>query len=346
MLRSHLAARNSRALIGGLACVLIGIGGLISIAVGVTLAVGVASAAEPVATFSIVGYDPSTAELGIAVQSKFFAVGAVVPWAKAGVGAIATQASANTTYGPRGLALLQAGLSPQETLDSLLATDTGRDRRQVGIVDARGRVAAHTGSECMAWAGHRTGANFTAQGNILVSEETVAAMTRAFEETEGMLGEKLMRAIEEGQKAGGDSRGVQSAAILIVREGAGYGGHNDRYCDLRVDDHTDPIGELRRIFDLWKWDALILEGYTLCDRKEWERAFAAGAKTIAMRPAEGESHYHPACYYSKAGRRAEALAHLGRAVMLDPTLGSRARQDPDFEPLWNDPEFLELTAQK
>ncbi len=302
-------------------------------------------AEEPVATFSIVGYDPETGDLGVAVQSKFFAVGAVVPWAKVGVGAIATQAYANTTFGPHGLELLESGLEPEEVLIALLADDEGRAQRQIGIVDAKGHATAHTGAECQAWAGHVNGENFTAQGNILVGEETVAAMARAFQETEGMLGEKLMRALEEGQAAGGDSRGVQSAAILVVRAEGGYGGFNDRYCDLRVDDHTDPIGELRRIFDYWKWYALILEGYTQCEKQAWGKAFEAGEKLIELRPDEGESYYHPACYYSLAGQREIALEDLRKAVELDASLGARARQDPDFESLHEDSVFVELTGE-
>ena len=213
---------------------------------------GSGSAVEPIATFSIVGFDPKTSELGVAVQSRFFAVGSVVPWAEAGVGAIATQAFGNTTYGPRGLELLRQGVPVSEVLDRLLKDDRDRERRQVAIIDARGQAAAFTGKDCMSWAGHELGENCSAQGNILVSEGTVQAMARAFRETEGMLGERLMRALEEGQKAGGDSRGMQSAAILIVKERGGYGGFNDRYCDLRVDDHQNPIAELRRLFGLWK----------------------------------------------------------------------------------------------
>jgi uncharacterized Ntn-hydrolase superfamily protein len=304
-----------------------------------------ALADEPVATFSIVGYDPVTQDLGVAVQSKFFAVGAVVPFAASGVGAIASQAYGNTKFGPLGLQMLAQGMPVDSVIDSLLAHDPDAARRQVGIVDAGGNASAYTGEECMEWAGHIAGPNFSVQGNILVSEATVEAMARAFRETEGMLGERLMCAIEAGQAAGGDSRGVQSAAIVIVREGGGYGGYNDRYCDLRVDDHEDPIGELRRIFDMWKEWALILEGYRFADAADWERAFAAGRDAIAMSPEAGEPHYHMACYYSKAGMRKEALAELEIAVTADASLGPRARLDTDFETLYEDPEFIRMTGE-
>jgi len=205
-----------------------------------------------VATFSIVAYDPETNDLGVAVQSRFLAVGAVVPWAKAGVGAIATQAHSNTSYGPNGLKLLESGLSVQETLDKLIQADNGRALRQIGIIDAKGNAAAYTGSKTIAWAGHRIGENYAVQGNILADREVVLAMGKAFEETEGSLAEKLIAALESGQAAGGDKRGQQSAALLVVRENGGFGGFNDRYIDLRVDDHTEPIQELKRIYQLYK----------------------------------------------------------------------------------------------
>lgn len=203
-----------------------------------------------VSTFSIVAYDPETQEWGIAVQSKFLAVGAVVPWAKTGVGAVATQSFANTSYGPRGLELMAQGLSAQETLERLLADDPQREHRQVGIVDAAGRSATFTGQDCYPWAGGITGKNFTAQGNILVSEETVKAMAATFEAAEGSLARRLVAALDAGQEAGGDSRGRQSAALLVVKEKGGYGGFNDRHIDLRVDDHPEPIKELARVLGL------------------------------------------------------------------------------------------------
>src|SRR5438876_3913967 len=203
-------------------------------------------------TFSIVGRDPRTGELGIAVQSKFLAVGAVVPWAKAGVGAIATQAWANTSYGPRGLDLLASGLSAAETIAQLTNEDEGRASRQVGIVAANGEPATYTGDECFPWAGGHTGEHYACQGNILVGEDTVLAMARTFEETAGHLCDRLIAALAAGQEAGGDSRGQQSAALLVVRERGGYEGFNDRFIDLRVDDHMQPIDELQRILQLHK----------------------------------------------------------------------------------------------
>ncbi len=297
------------------------------------LAASVLVADEPVATFSIVGYDPETGDLGVAVQSKFFAVGSAVPFARAGVGAIATQAQGNMSFGPRGLALLELGAAPDVTLDTMLSDDPDSAHRQVGIVNAKGVAVSYTGTECMEWAGGRVGENFAAQGNILVSAETVDAMAEAFENTDGMLGERLMRALEAGQAAGGDSRGVQSAAMVVVREGGGYGGLSDRYCDLRVDDSEDPIGELRRLFDIWKHEALILEGYRLSDAKEWDKAFEAGRQAIALSPFEGEPHYHLACFYAKAGMYEEALGEIEKAYELDGSLPSWAAEDPDLEPI-------------
>ncbi|GHO52753.1 DUF1028 domain-containing protein [Ktedonobacter robiniae] len=203
-------------------------------------------------TYSIVARDPERGELGIAVQSKFLSVGAVVPWAKAGVGAIATQALANTSYGIQGLKHLAAGRSAQETLEQLLAGDEGRADRQVGIIGMAGQPVSFTGERCFHWAGGLTGEHYACQGNILVSGDTVEAMARTFEETGGLLCDRLLAALAAGQAAGGDGRGQQSAALLVVKEGAGYGGYTDRFIDLRVDDHPTPIDELKRILELHK----------------------------------------------------------------------------------------------
>lgn len=206
-----------------------------------------------VATFSIVGRDPQTGDLGVAVQSKFLAVGSVVPWAKAGVGAIATQALANTTYGPQGLDLLQRGLPPEQVIAELTGADANGAHRQVGMVDAQGRAGTFTGAECFAWAGGRTGPNYACQGNILVNAATVGDMADSFEaHSELPLWDRLLTALAAAQAAGGDSRGEQSAALLVVRDQGGYGSFNDRFIDLRVEDHPHPITELARILELHK----------------------------------------------------------------------------------------------
>jgi len=207
-------------------------------------------------TFSIVAYDPERKEWGVAVQSKFIAVGSIVPWAKSGVGAVATQAWANTSYGPKGLALLEQGLTAEDVISILTKQDEKREDRQVGIVDSYGNAASFTGSRCFDWAGHIVGENYSCQGNILVSEDTVLAMSQAYRETKGDLVLKLLAVLEEGQEAGGDSRGKQSAAILIVKEEGAYDGGTDRYVDIRVDEHEHPIKELGRVFEIYNLSLL------------------------------------------------------------------------------------------
>jgi uncharacterized Ntn-hydrolase superfamily protein len=203
-----------------------------------------------VSTFSIVAFDPESGALGVAVQSKFLAVGSIVPWARAEVGAVATQAMANFNYGPRGLELMTRGKTAGETVEALITADDEREHRQLGIVDAEGRAVTFTGSECFEWAGGITGEHYAAQGNILVGRETVEAMAKTFEGTPGDLAGRLLAALDAGEQAGGDSRGKQAAALLVVREGGGYGGDNDRVLDLRVDDHPEPIRELIRLRSL------------------------------------------------------------------------------------------------
>ena len=203
-------------------------------------------------TFSIVACDRAALRWGVAVQSKFLAAGAVVPFAQAGVGAIATQAHANTAYGPRGLELLAQGISADEVLKQLVESDHERDSRQAGVVDAQGTAAAFTGKHCMAWAGHVVGEGYCCQGNILAGAAVVEAMARAFEAMQGELADRLIAALEAGQAAGGDRRGQQAAGLLVVQPKGGYGGYNDRLIDLRVDDHPAPIHELKRILELHK----------------------------------------------------------------------------------------------
>lgn len=208
-------------------------------------------------TFSIVAFDRGSGDLGVAVASKFPAVGVVVPSARAGVGAVATQSWANPAYGPDGLELLERGLSAAQVVERLTAADDGRARRQVGVVDARGGVAGFTGDECMPWAGHRLGDGYAAQGNILTGAEVLEAMISAYEATERDLVDRLLAALRAGDAAGGDRRGRQSAALVVVRAGGGYEGYTDRYVDLRVDDHPDAARELARVFEVYDREILI-----------------------------------------------------------------------------------------
>jgi uncharacterized Ntn-hydrolase superfamily protein len=201
-------------------------------------------------TFSIVACDPEDGTCGVAVQSKFISVGAVVPWAEAKVGAVATQASSNPAWGPEGLALLKGGVGAKEVVRRLVAADEGRDSRQLGVVDARGEAAAYTGPKCMDWAGQIVGDGFACQGNILFGPAVVKSMARAYETTGGDIADRLLAALFAGQREGGDRRGQQSAALLVSKKGAGYG-ESDRWIDVRVDDHTSPIEELRRVFRLY-----------------------------------------------------------------------------------------------
>jgi uncharacterized Ntn-hydrolase superfamily protein len=206
--------------------------------------------ADLVATYSIAACDLDTGQWGVATQSKFLAVGAVVPWAEPHVGAIATQAYANPRYGPEGLKLLREGLSAEEVVERLTSGDEGRDQRQLGVVDAAGRSATYTGSECLEWAGGKTGPCYAAQGNILVSAETVDALAATFESSTGALAERLLDCLDAAQAAGGDRRGQQSAALLVVEQDGGYAKLSDTVVELRVEDHPRPLEELRRLYRL------------------------------------------------------------------------------------------------
>jgi uncharacterized Ntn-hydrolase superfamily protein len=204
-------------------------------------------------TFSIVAWDERDGdrpEWGVAVASKFLAVGSVVPWARAGIGAVATQALANLAYGPDGLKLLQEGLDADSVVRRLTEADDEREHRQLGVVDASGRAATFTGSECFDWAGGVTGDGYCCQGNILAGDDVVPAMARAYESAQGAFVDRLLAALTAGDEAGGDRRGRQSASVYVVREGGGYGGMVDIAVDLRVDDHIAPIPELHRLLDL------------------------------------------------------------------------------------------------
>ena len=206
--------------------------------------------AERVSTYSIAACDLEAAQWGVATQSKFLAVGSVVPWAEPQVGAIATQAYANPRYGPEGLSLLREGLSAEEVVERLTSADDGRDHRQLGIVDSEGRGASFTGAECLEWAGGRTGPCYAAQGNILVSAETVEAIAETFQSSSGPLAERLLACLDAAQAAGGDRRGQQSAALLVVEQDGGYAKLSDTVVELRIEDHERPLEELRRLYRL------------------------------------------------------------------------------------------------
>jgi uncharacterized Ntn-hydrolase superfamily protein len=242
-------------------------------------------------------------DLGVAVASKFFAVGSVVPWAEAGSGA-SHQASANTTFGPKGLAMMRTGKAAEEALKQLLASDKSElETRQVGIVDAQGRSATFTGKTCMSWAGGLKGKNWAAQGNILVSSATVEAMGKKFESTKGELAERLMAALEAGDAAGGDSRGRQSAALVVVRKAGGYRALNDRYIDLRVDDAEQPIVELRRLVSIALANAWMQHAYTLTGPASTTRRSPRSAGDRGRAPTRrSSSTTAPACWPGR-GRR-------------------------------------------
>jgi len=296
-------------------------------------------------TYSIVGADLEAGEVGCAVQSKYFAVGAVVPWAKAGVGAVATQAAGVAAYGARVLEQLEAGAEPAEALRRVLADDDGRETRQLGVVTADGRAASFTGSECNEWAGDVQGPGFAAQGNILAGPEVVAEMERAFEKTDGPLAERLMAALEAAEAAGGDRRGRQSAALMVERAGAAAEIPEgiDRVLDLRVDDHPEPIEELRRLLGIHTSWRLASEAMAFYERKDFE-----GGIELMLRGVERASDpsgvllYQLACFESLAGKREAALEHLTTAIAGDPSWRAEARADSDFDPLRDDPALQEL----
>lgn len=312
------------------------------------LLAGVLCYAQPVnddsvvATFSVVGYDPATGELGVAVQSKFFTVGNVVPWARAGVGAVATQAYANTSFGWRGLELLEQGLTPEEVRDVLVRNDDGSARRQFGIVAADGKSVTFTGSGCSAWAGGRSGPDYAVQGNILAGEAVVVEMERAFLETQGTLADRLYASLLAGEAAGGDSRGKQSAALLVVKDGAGYGGYTDRAIDIRVDDHPEPFKELGRILKIAQMNYLWNQAWTLYTQERFAEALPIMERTGEMAPEYGEVWYDVSVIRLANEDKQGALTALRTALELNPKLASAASKDNDFSALRQDDAFQAL----
>ena len=293
-------------------------------------------------TFSIVARDSATGELGIGVASRFFGVGVVVPWARAEVGAVATQSYANTTFGWRGLALLEIGATPEEIVEILVRDDDDPERRQFGIVAADGKSATYTGEKCLAWAGGRNGLGYTVQGNILVSEEVVTAMEKTFLESKGTLAERLYAALLAGEEKGGDSRGKQSAALLVVKENAGYGGYTDRAIDIRVDDHPEPFKELGRLLKIAQVNYSWNEAWTLFTEKKYADALPHMERSARLAPDNGEVFYDLAVIRLANGKESEALEALKKSLSLNPKLKKQAAEDDDLAGLKGNPGFEKL----
>jgi len=295
-----------------------------------------------ISTFSIAARDPAAGELGIAVASRFFCVGTVVPWAKANVGAVATQSFANTSFGWRGLELLEKGAAPEEVKEILLRNDNDPERRQFGIVSSDGNSITYTGNGCLPWAGGRNGPNYAIQGNILAGESVVTSMEKTFLETKGTLAERLYAALLAGDKAGGDARGKQSAALLVVKENAGYGGYTDRAIDIRVDDNPEPFKELGRLLDYAQMNYSWNEAWTLFTQKKFDEALPHMERTAKLAPENPEVLYDLAVIQLAAGKKENALTSLTKAVSLNPKLKKQAEGDNDLKSIRSDPEFKKL----
>jgi len=294
------------------------------------------------ATFSIVARDPKTGEIGVAVASRFFSVGSVVPYADAKAGAVATQANANVTYGPRGLELLARGASADEALKILLHNDATPAARQVGIVAADGSSATYSGPECTAWAGGRHGENYAVQGNILAGEAVVVAMEKAFLDTKGTLARRMFAALSAGDAAGGDSRGRQSAVLIVVKEGAGFNGLSDRAIDIRVDDHPDPFRELGRLLDIAEMNYAWNIAWTAFTHKRFPEALEAQERAATIAPENAEVLYDLAVIRLANGKKNESLQALEKALRLNPRLKTQASRDKDLDALRDDPAFRKL----
>jgi uncharacterized Ntn-hydrolase superfamily protein len=300
----------------------------------------IASATMPVNTFSIVGADPQTGELGVAVASKYFAVGSVVPWAKSGVGAIATQAWVNVDYGIIGLELLQKGLSPQEVIDSLTKADSSFQRRQIGVIDSLGNAATFTGTGCMNWAGGLIGKNCAAQGNILVGDSIVIKMVKAFETTDGELGDKLLAALLAGDAAGGDSRGKQSAALLVVKKTEGF--RYDRKIDIRVDDNGEPFVEMKRLYGISRALSHLDDASKAYQKGNLPGALENARMAVELGPNQAETYYDLACYLSLSGNTDEAMVNIKKALTLAPHFKAMAKGDSDLNNLKTNKDFQAL----
>jgi uncharacterized Ntn-hydrolase superfamily protein len=309
------------------------------------LLLATAAAAAQVATFSIVAYDPVNGDWGVAVASRYFSVGSVVPWAEAGVGAVATQANVNVGYGPRGLDLLRQGHTAKEVIDLLLAEDKfdGKDGRQVAVADGKGNIAAYTGPNAPKWAGDRQGKNWSAQGNILVGPQVVENMGRAFEAAPGELAEKLYAALRAGDEAGGDSRGKQSASMLVVRKQGGRNTNNDRYIYINVDDNPQPFPELRRLLDLNLGYLYQDKTFKLLGAGKTQEARDAAAQAARYFPERTDVHLNLGLLDYAVGDKTGALAEFRAGQALDKNFRRQfeaAAKRPRFNAILEDKAFL------
>jgi uncharacterized Ntn-hydrolase superfamily protein len=273
---------------------------------------------RPVSTYSIVARDPATGELGVAVQSHWFSVGATVPWAESGVGAVATQSFVKVSYGPLGLAEMRAGLPAPDALRKLVAKDTAADVRQVAFIDARGRVAVHTGERCIPGAGHRTGDGYSVQANLMLGDDVPQRMAEAYEAARGPLAERMLAALEAAQRAGGDLRGRQSAALVVVRAEPSDQPWSDRRVDLRIEDHPRPLAELDRLLRLHRAYELMNEGDEAVAEDDMPRALERYAAAEAMFPDNDEFVFWHAVTLVTNGRTDESLSLFRRAFRMNP----------------------------
>lgn len=304
------------------------------------------STAEPVvATFSIVASDPESGEVGVAVASRFFSVGSVVPYAEGDVGAVATQANANVSFGPRGLELLASGASPKEIVSILMRSESESNGRQFGLVSADGQSATYTGPECLPWAGGRAGPNYAVQGNILTGEDVVIAMEKAFLETDGTLADRMYAAMVAGDAKGGDSRGKQSASLMVRKPGTGYGGNNDRAIDIRVDDHAEPFVELGRLLNYANMNYAWNEAWTAFVNKDYAAALDPMERTVRLAPDVAEAQFDLALIRLANKDKDGSLDALAAAIELNPKLKTQAATDADLRDLQGDERFVKLVAE-
>jgi uncharacterized Ntn-hydrolase superfamily protein len=296
-------------------------------------------------TFSIIGRDPDTGQLGMAVHSKTIAVGSRTRGGKGGVAVIAHQSASNPMYSAIGIELLEAGMTPQQALDMMLRSDERRDNRQVAILDIRGRTAAFTSSTISDWKGHKCGENYCAQGNTLAGPEVVEAMARSFESSTGRLAERLLDALEAGQAQGGDRRGMQSAALMILKPLA-IQGYGDRELDLRVDEHRNPFSELRRILNAVRSGELLSEASARLAASDLKAALERAHAALDKSPTNDNALVTIAHLHLRMGDRGSAVDALARAVELNAANKQQLLRNKDFEGLYNDPAFLKIVGSK